>query len=88
LLIAYLDQLLAAGVPGVHLGTTTLNRAALHLYCSLGFQVLAARRSRMWQGLIVEPLENLCLGLVLTESDRVPLLAASPNPQPPSCYRE
>jgi ribosomal protein S18 acetylase RimI-like enzyme len=65
LLTAYLDQLRAAGVVGVHLGTTTFNRAAVHLYRSLGFEVLSACRSRMWEGLIDEPVENLSLGLRL-----------------------
>jgi ribosomal protein S18 acetylase RimI-like enzyme len=65
LLNGYLAQLRAAGVVGVHLGTTSYNRAAVRLYRSLGFELLAARRSRMWDGIIAEPMDNLLLGLRL-----------------------
>jgi len=65
LMAAYLAQLRTEGVPGVHLETTTRNRAAMCLYRSFGFQLLAARRTRLWEGIIAEPVENLIFGLRL-----------------------
>jgi ribosomal protein S18 acetylase RimI-like enzyme len=65
LMAAYLDQLRQEGVAGVHLGTTTLNRAALGLYLSAGFKLLSAHPSRMWEGIIAEKVENLSFGLRL-----------------------
>ena len=66
LMAEYLAQLRAEGVPGVYLETTTLNRAAVRLYRSLGFELLDARCTRLWEGLIAEPVENLVFGLRLT----------------------
>jgi len=70
LMAAYLAQLRAEGVPGVHLETTTLNQAAVRLYRSLGFELLGARRTRLWEGLIAEPVENLVFGLRLTSETK------------------
>ncbi len=67
LMSIYLAQLREETVAGVHLETTTLNRAAVPLYRSLGFELLDARRTRMWEGFIAEPVENLLFGLRLTE---------------------
>jgi ribosomal protein S18 acetylase RimI-like enzyme len=69
LLTAYLGQLRRVGVPGVHLGTTTLNHAAVHLYRALGFELLASHRSRLWEGVIGEPVENLSFGKRLSSQD-------------------
>ena len=49
LLQACLDQMTVLGLPGIHLNTTTLNGAALKLYEKMGFQVLARRRTRLWE---------------------------------------
>jgi ribosomal protein S18 acetylase RimI-like enzyme len=68
MMAAYLDQLRMERVVGVHLQTTTLNRAALGLYRSAGFKLLSAHLSRMWEGIIPEPVENLAFGLPLTSA--------------------
>ena len=65
LMTAYLDQLRMEKVDGVHLETTTQNRAALGLYRSVGFRLLSAHPSRMWEGIISERVENLSFGLTL-----------------------
>jgi len=65
LIIACLEQLSAEGVAGVHLHTTTQNRQAIALYQSLGFELLGARRTRQWEGLIAEPVQALLFGLRL-----------------------
>jgi ribosomal protein S18 acetylase RimI-like enzyme len=49
LICRYLEHLQEAGVPGVHLVTTELNEAALHLYESLGFELLAQRQTNVWR---------------------------------------
>ena len=67
LMSVYLAQLREETVAGVHLETTALNRAAVRLYRSLGFELLDARRTRLWEGFIAEPVENLLFGLRLTE---------------------
>jgi len=67
LMSVYLAQLREETVAGVHLETTALNRVAVHLYRSLGFELLDARRTRLWEGFIAEPVENLLFGLRLTE---------------------
>ncbi|WP_322805961.1 GNAT family N-acetyltransferase [Thermanaerothrix sp.] len=65
LLMTYLGHLRRLGVPGVHLQTTNLNRAACHVYESLGFSLLEARKTRMWEWIINEKVENRCYGLRL-----------------------
>ena len=67
LIAAYLAQLRAEKATGVHLETTTLNRSAVHLYSAIGFELLDARRSRLWEGLVAEPVDNLSFGLRLAE---------------------
>lgn len=49
LLGTYLDCLKQRGVPGVQLSTTSLNRAALHLYGKFGFTVSAEYESALWR---------------------------------------
>ncbi len=70
LMTAYLAQLRTEGVAGVHLETTTLNTAAVRLYRSQGFELLEARRTRLWEGLIAEPVKNLLFGRRLTSETR------------------
>jgi ribosomal protein S18 acetylase RimI-like enzyme len=66
LMQAYLEQLQSLGIPGVHLGTTSYNRAACSLYEKMGFRLLAARPTRMWAHLLQEPVELRVYGLDLT----------------------
>jgi len=65
LLHAFLNQLRQLAVPGVHLQTTTRNKAAVALYERMGFRRLDARRSREWAHLVDEPIWNLAYGLRL-----------------------
>jgi len=65
LLEAYLSQLRALAVPGVHLTTTSHNEAACRLYERTGFQLLEQRPTRIWAGLVQGPVQNLCYGLRL-----------------------
>jgi GNAT superfamily N-acetyltransferase len=62
LMEAYLDQLHILGVAGVHLRTTNMNRAAVKLYEGTGFTLLDARPTRVWSGVVQEPVENRCYG--------------------------
>jgi ribosomal protein S18 acetylase RimI-like enzyme len=65
LLLAYLDQLRELGVPGVHLSTTSLNRAAVSLYAGVGFQLLDSRQTRAWRYWTEKPVENRFYGMKL-----------------------
>jgi ribosomal protein S18 acetylase RimI-like enzyme len=65
LMTAYLDQLRHSNVAGVHLMTTSMNLAACHLYESMGFRLLDARQTRMWEGIMEGYVENRCYGLIL-----------------------
>jgi GNAT superfamily N-acetyltransferase len=65
LMAACLDQLRALGIPGVHLSTTSLNPAACHLYETMGFRLLAAGATRLWEGLVPGPVEERLYGLDL-----------------------
>jgi GNAT superfamily N-acetyltransferase len=65
LMQACLDQLRALRVSGVHLYTTNINQAACRLYEALGFQLLAARTTRLWSRWVGSPVENRCYGLTL-----------------------
>jgi ribosomal protein S18 acetylase RimI-like enzyme len=67
LLAAYLTQLKSLGIPGVHLHTTNLNEAAIILYERLGFSLLEARRTRLWEDQVSRVVENRCYGLRLTK---------------------
>jgi ribosomal protein S18 acetylase RimI-like enzyme len=68
LMNAYLGQLHSLHVPGVHLMTTSLNEAACKLYESVGFRLVDARPTRMWQGLIDGIVEDRCYGLLLQDT--------------------
>ncbi len=63
LLDAYLAQLLDLGVPGVHLHTTSLNLAAIALYTRMGFRLLDARPTRLWEHVVAGQVENRTYGL-------------------------
>jgi len=65
LLEAYLNQLQAEGIPGVHLHTTSRNEAACRLYARLRFRLLDARRARLRVQRFTAMVENRCYGLSL-----------------------
>lgn len=65
LMEAYLTQLRALGIAGVHLDTTSVNEAACRLYEKLGFRLLDARPDRFWAKWFGHPVNNLCYGLKL-----------------------
>jgi len=66
LMEAFIQRLKSMNVSGVHLHTTSMNRAACGLYRSCGFDLLDSRVTRIWAHLIREPVENRCYGLTLT----------------------
>ncbi len=49
LLTACLGQMAELGVPGIHLHTTSFHRVAVPLYEKMGFRLLAAQRTRVWE---------------------------------------
>jgi len=63
LMQACLDQMTELGLPGIHLKTTNRNAAATSLYEKMGFQLLARKRTRLWEPWLpgVE-MENLVYG--------------------------
>jgi ribosomal protein S18 acetylase RimI-like enzyme len=61
----FLGQLIAANIYGVHLQTTTYNKAALYLYQKMGFQLLFYTPSYLWQYLVNEPVFELTYGMNL-----------------------
>jgi ribosomal protein S18 acetylase RimI-like enzyme len=65
LMEAYLGQLRGLGVPGVHLGTTSLNEAACRLYEKMGFRLLGSHRSGFWSKWFGRTVENRAYGLKL-----------------------
>lgn len=62
----YLDQLRSEQVKGVHLKTTSENKAACALYEKLGFTLLDARRTYLWKPWLGRAIENRCYALSLT----------------------
>jgi GNAT superfamily N-acetyltransferase len=65
LMKAFLEQLRTSGVAGVHLLTTNINSRACRLYEMLGFTLLDARPTRLWEAYTVQVIENRCYGLKL-----------------------
>jgi ribosomal protein S18 acetylase RimI-like enzyme len=65
LMQAYLNQLKAHQISGVHLQTTSLNTAAIRLYERCGFVLLDARPTRAWEGLVGGLVKNLSYGMEL-----------------------
>ncbi len=59
LLSALLSALAEEGLPGVQLGTTSENRAALGLYRRFGFRAYARRPSRFWTEALGRPVEAM-----------------------------
>ena len=66
LLTTYLVFLRRAGLPGVHLETTSRNVAACRLYESLGFRLLDERLSSLWTHFIGDPVFNRRYALKLS----------------------
>jgi ribosomal protein S18 acetylase RimI-like enzyme len=64
LLQACLVGFWAESVAGVQLHTTDHNRAACHLYERVGFRLLGARSTALWQGLVGVPVENRVYGIL------------------------
>jgi ribosomal protein S18 acetylase RimI-like enzyme len=65
LMEAYLGQLRELGIPGVHLGTTSLNEIACRLYEKMGFRLLDTRPDRFWAKWFGHSVENRCYALKL-----------------------
>jgi len=63
LIDVYLEQLHQLGVGGVHLGTTSHNEAACHLYENIGFQLLDSRLNRFWTDMLGYEVKNRIYGL-------------------------
>lgn len=64
LLETCLAQFWVTGVSGVHVMTTDHNRAACHLYETLGFRLLDARQTRLWRGLVAGEVQNRAYGIM------------------------
>jgi ribosomal protein S18 acetylase RimI-like enzyme len=63
LMNACLDQMSGLGVLGIHLNTTSLNAAAVHMYEKMGFQLLGRKRTRLWKPWLPDlEVENLVYG--------------------------
>jgi ribosomal protein S18 acetylase RimI-like enzyme len=63
LMQVFLDQLRQEHIQGVHLMTTSMNKAAIKLYESQGFSLLDSRRTHAWDDMLEHPVDNLCYGL-------------------------
>ncbi len=68
----FLDQLMYAGVEGVHLGTSSENEAACRLYSKLGFELLDSKPTRQWEALIDRPVYTRIYGLRLPDTTSSP----------------
>lgn len=58
----YLEQLRSENIVGVHLQTTSYNKAAITLYEKMDFELLFTFRSYLWQDLVNEPIYDLTYG--------------------------
>ena len=67
LIESYLDQLRELGLSGVHLSTSSENRAACALYEKMGFRLLDSRPTHLWNNFFSHPIENRCYGLKLSQ---------------------
>jgi ribosomal protein S18 acetylase RimI-like enzyme len=66
LMEAGLAGMAAAGAPGIHLSTTSYNRAAVAMYEKMGFTLLASRPTRLWEPWLPGvAIENLVYGMLL-----------------------
>ncbi|OGN91487.1 MAG: hypothetical protein A2Y88_12610 [Chloroflexi bacterium RBG_13_48_10] len=66
LIDAYLKQLHQLGVRGIHLGTTSHNEAACHLYEKIGFKLLDSRANHYWTRRLGHEVKNYSYGLIIT----------------------
>jgi ribosomal protein S18 acetylase RimI-like enzyme len=65
LIDAYLSQLRELKIIGIHLETTSHNKAACHLYEKVGFQLLDERINRFWTHLLGYEVKNRSYGMKL-----------------------
>jgi ribosomal protein S18 acetylase RimI-like enzyme len=65
LMNSYLEQLRQSGIFGVHLGTTSHNEAACHMYENIGFRLLDSRPNQFWTKMLGFDVENRMYGLKL-----------------------
>ena len=69
LMEAGLAGMAAAGAPGIHLNTTSYNRAAVAMYEKMGFTLLGSRPTRLWEPWLPGvAIENLVYGMLLRTS--------------------
>jgi ribosomal protein S18 acetylase RimI-like enzyme len=69
LLDTCLKQMTELKMPGIHLNTTSRNRAAIGLYEKRGFTVLGRKKTSLWEPWLPgEEIENLVMGKVLSPS--------------------
>jgi ribosomal protein S18 acetylase RimI-like enzyme len=68
LIEAYLEQLMNLKIQGVHLETTSHNKAACHLYEKIGFQMLDEKPNRFWTRMLGYAVNNRSYGLILGSS--------------------
>lgn len=80
LMEAYLEQLAQHAVPGVHLHTTNINRAACVLYEKMGFELIAERPTSIWKGLVDEPVFSRLYARRITAAETHPAKKQS-NPE-------
>jgi len=69
LIESYLEQLRGMRVAGVHLGTTSHNEAACHLYEKVGFQILDNRPNRFWSKKLGLAVDNRSYGIMLVRQN-------------------
>ncbi len=65
LIEAYLEQIRQLWVCGVHLRTTSANRAACFLYEKIGVQLLESRQNWFWTRMLGEAVYNRSYGLII-----------------------
>jgi len=65
LLEVFLDQISHEGVKGVHLKTTSENKAACALYEKFHFNIIDKKMTSLWRYWLHRDIENRCYGLML-----------------------
>lgn len=68
LLEVFLQQIYQEEVYGVHLKTTSENKAACALYEKLNFQIIDRKITSLWRYWLQRDIENRCYGLILNSS--------------------
>jgi len=71
LLEVFLRQIIQEGVTGVHLKTTSENKAACALYEKLNFQIIDRKITSTWRYWLNRDIENRCYGLILNSSSAI-----------------